>query len=69
VHAAGGTLVLPHVVPTPAGWARIASALDAEPGALEEIVAAEVAAVLRSWRPRGPERGLTVFCAAAAVMG
>ena len=61
VHAAGGTLVPPQVAPTPAGWARIASALDAEPDALEEIVATEVAAVLRGWRPPRPQRGLTVF--------
>src|ERR687898_2750698 len=61
MHAAGGTVVPPQVAPTPAGWARIASALDAEPDALEEIVATEVAAVLRGWRPPRPERGLTVF--------
>jgi len=61
VHAAGGTLVEPEVAPDPAGWARIASALDVDSGALEEILAADVAAVLRRWRPRRLERGLTVF--------
>ncbi len=61
VVAAGATLVDSDVAPDPAGWTRIASALDAAPGALEGIVAADVAAVLRRWRPPRTERGLTVF--------
>ncbi|MGH8773930.1 MAG: adenylyl-sulfate kinase [Jiangellaceae bacterium] len=61
VHAAGGVLLDPDVVPDPAGWTRIRSALDAESGALEEILAADVAAVLRTWRPARSRRGLTVF--------
>jgi sulfate adenylyltransferase len=48
-------------MPDTAGWARIAAALDAERGVLEDFVAADVAAVLRRWRPPRPERGLTVF--------
>jgi sulfate adenylyltransferase len=61
VTATGGTLVDPEVGPDPAGWARIAAALDAQPGVLEEFVAPDVAAVLRSWRPPRSTRGLTVF--------
>jgi sulfate adenylyltransferase len=61
VVAAGATLVDSDVAPDAAGWTRIASALDAAPGALEGIVAADVAAVLRRWRPPRTERGLTVF--------
>jgi sulfate adenylyltransferase len=48
-------------VPDPTGWTPIRSALDAGPGAVEEIVAADVAAVLRAWRPVRSVRGLTVF--------
>jgi sulfate adenylyltransferase len=61
VKAAGGTLVDPEVAPNPDGWERIAAALDAQPGALEEFVAPDVTAVLRSWRPPRSKRGLTVF--------
>jgi sulfate adenylyltransferase len=61
VKAAGATLVDPEVTPDPGSAARIAAALDAEPGVLEEFVAPDVAAVLRSWRPRRSTRGLTVF--------
>ena len=59
--AAGGRLVDPEVAPNLDGWARIAAALDAQPGALEEFVAPDVTAVLRSWRPPRSKRGLTVF--------
>ena len=61
VVAAGTTLVDSDLASDAAGWTRIASALDAPPGALEGIVAADVAAVLRRWRPPRSERGLTVF--------
>jgi sulfate adenylyltransferase len=61
VKASGGTLIDSEFAPDPAGCARITAALDAAPDALEEIVAADVAAVLRSWRPPRSERGLTVF--------
>jgi sulfate adenylyltransferase len=61
VHAAGGTMLEPETMPDPAAWARIKSALDAGPRAVEEIVAADVAAVLRTWRPVRSVRGLTVF--------
>jgi sulfate adenylyltransferase len=61
VKAAGGTLVDPEVAPNLDGWARIAAALDAQPGALEEFVAPDVTAVLRGWRPPRSKRGLTVF--------
>jgi sulfate adenylyltransferase len=61
VKAAGGTLVDPEVTPDQAGWTRIAAALDAQPGVLEELVASDVAAVLHSWRPPRTKRGLTVF--------
>jgi sulfate adenylyltransferase len=60
VHAAGGTM-LDEAVLDPTGWTPIRSALDAGPGAVEEIVAADVAVVLRAWRPVRSERGLTVF--------
>jgi sulfate adenylyltransferase len=61
VEASGATLIEAEVTPDPSGWARIAAALDAEPGVLEEFVSADVAEVLRSWRPPRSERGLTVF--------
>jgi sulfate adenylyltransferase len=61
VKASGATLVDPELMRDPGGWARIAAALDDEPGVLEEFVAADVAAVLRGWRPPRSERGLTVF--------
>jgi sulfate adenylyltransferase len=61
VHAAGGTMLDQEAVPDPTGWTPIRSALDAGPGAVEEIVAADVAAVLRAWRPVRSVRGLTVF--------
>jgi sulfate adenylyltransferase len=61
VQAAGATLVDPDVTPDPGSTAHIAAALDAEPGVLEEFVAPDVAAVLRSWRPHRSKRGLTVF--------
>jgi sulfate adenylyltransferase len=61
VKAAGGALVDPEVAPDPTGWKRIAAALDAEEGVLEEIVAPDVAAILRDWRPPRSKRGLTVF--------
>ena len=61
VVAAGATLIDPNVAPDGVGWTRIAGALDAAPGVLEGIVAADVAAVLRRWRPPRTERGLTVF--------
>jgi len=61
IHAAGGTILDPDAAPDPAGWTRITAALDAEPGSLEEIVAPDVAAVLRTWRPLRRKRGLTVF--------
>ncbi|HMG31822.1 MAG TPA: adenylyl-sulfate kinase, partial [Jiangellaceae bacterium] len=51
----------PDAAPDPTGWTRIRSALDAQPGSLEEIVAPDVAAVLRTWRPLRRKRGLTVF--------
>ncbi|HET6728193.1 MAG TPA: adenylyl-sulfate kinase [Jiangellaceae bacterium] len=60
VHAAGGAM-LDEAVLDPTGWTPIRSALDAGPGAVEEIVAADVAAVLRAWRPVRSQRGLTVF--------
>jgi sulfate adenylyltransferase len=60
VHAAGGTM-LDEAVLDPTGWTPIRSALDAGPGAVEEIVAVDVAAVLRAWRPVRSQRGLTVF--------
>jgi len=60
VHAAGGTM-LDEAVLDPTGWTPIRSALDAGPGGVEEIVAADVAAVLRAWRPVRSQRGLTVF--------
>ncbi len=61
VRAADAALVDSDVAPDAAGWTLIARALDAAPGALEEIVAADVASVLRRWRPPRTERGLTVF--------
>jgi sulfate adenylyltransferase len=61
VNAAGGTLVDPELGPDPASWTRMAAALDAQPRVLEEFVAPDVAAVLRSWRPPRSQRGLTVF--------
>ncbi|MBD0293494.1 MAG: adenylyl-sulfate kinase [Jiangellaceae bacterium] len=61
VKAAGGTLVDPELLPNPRSWSRIAAALDSISSALEGLVAADVAAVLRSWRPPRTERGLTVF--------
>jgi sulfate adenylyltransferase len=61
VRAAGALPADRAVAADPATWTQIASALDAGPGALEEIVAPDVAAVLRAWRPPRPERGLTVF--------
>jgi sulfate adenylyltransferase len=61
VKASGATLVEQDVMPDPGAWRRITAALDAEPGVLEEFVAADVAAVLRGWRPPRSERGLTVF--------
>ncbi|HEY9377224.1 MAG TPA: adenylyl-sulfate kinase [Jiangellaceae bacterium] len=61
VRATGATLADPELMPDAAGGARIAAALDAEPGVLEDFVEADVAAILRSWRPRRPKRGLTVF--------
>jgi sulfate adenylyltransferase len=61
VQAVGGTLVDPDRTPDLAEWTRVLAALDAEPGALEEFVAADVAAVLRTWRPPRPQRGLTLF--------
>ena len=61
VHAAGGTMLEPKAMPDPTAWTRIRSALDAGPGAVEQIVAADVAAVLRGWRPVRSARGLTVF--------
>lgn len=42
------------------GWRRIAEALDAD-GDLDDLVAADVASVLRDWRPPRLRRGLTVF--------
>jgi sulfate adenylyltransferase len=61
VHAAGGAMLDQEAVPDPTGWTPIRSALDAEQGAVEDIVAADVAAVLRAWRPVRSQRGLTVF--------
>ena len=61
VKSAGGTLLDPAVLSDRADWKRIAAALDAEPSELEQFVAADVAAVLRSWRPPRSRRGLTVF--------
>jgi sulfate adenylyltransferase len=61
VRRTGASLIGSDVAPSRAGWDHIRSALDAEPGVLEDLVDRDVATVLRGWRPPRPERGLTVF--------
>jgi sulfate adenylyltransferase len=62
--AVGATLLGVDGEPTPldpAAWATITAMLDDAVTAVQPPIQAEIAELLRQWRPPRPERGLTVF--------